>query len=231
MSESLPCFYQAALRAPLFADAWKGLARCYALEGHARNSERCLVVSGFLQKNLALRFQLTSLRQLACWILFFFGIVMHSRISAAFALGAVSLCIAGAHFAPSWAAVFGDIHFVYNLTGIFLVCGGLYLRLNILTVPWLAAVTLALAGFWNANADRMSAAGLPLLCLPFNVALVLTIAVFLLLRRCGLGDHVVPLDWAATSSPGKIGLGMMKRDIANACWKKLHEREAGNAVG
>ena len=224
------CFYEAVLRAPLFSDAWNGLAVTRKLQ----NRDAALLmrdemmqakaprsVGEWLKQNIAPRFQFTSLRVLLCWLLFLLGIARHSLTSAAFALAAVVTCLAGAHFAPGYANVFQDIHFVYNLTGIFIACGGLYLRLSILTVPELCGITTTLVLVWARYADALSISGFPPLCLPFNIALVGGIALFLALKRCRIKDQVVPLDWASSGSPETVRLWMMKRDIAQQCWAKL----------
>jgi hypothetical protein len=117
--------------------------------------------------------------------------------------------------------VLQDIHFVYNLIGIFIALGGLYLRLNLGTVAWTAVVTVLLTLVWQARADAMAVAGYPLLCLPFNLALLGSTALFLLLQKAGWTRAVVPLEWAATSSPERVRLLMVKHDTAQFCWDKL----------
>lgn len=208
-------FTTAALCAPLFADAFTGLA---ATLPAGDNQDRAKAWSQFLSANLSLTAQFTSSRVLLCWLWFFIGILWHSRTSALMALSAVILCVLGAH----WKPVFGDPAFAINVVVIFLALGGHYLRLNWKTFLWTLLLTLALAFLWEPLSDALLRVALLPLCLPFNLALLGSIAFFGWLHRKGLRDERVPIDWAATT-PAQIRAFFAQKAVADVCWDKLRQ--------
>ncbi len=210
-------FTTAALCAPLFADAFTGLVATLPA-GAAQNYAKSW--SQFLANNLSLTAQFTSSRVLLCWLWFFIGIVWYSRTSALVAIAAVAVCMLGS----LWLPVFGDAAFALNIVIIFLALGGHYLRLNLKTFAWTLFVTFALALLWEPLSEALLRLALLPLCLPFNFALLGSIAFFGWLHRKGLRDERIPIDWAA-STPAQIRVSLVQKEIADACWDKLKKAD------
>ena len=206
-------FTRAALCAPLFADAYNGLAA--TLSG-ARAREYARSWGEFLSRHLSLTSQFTSTRVLFCWGWFFVGLLWHSRTSALVALIAVFICVG----ASWWKPVFGDPAFGMNVIVLALALGGHYLRLNVRTVLWMIFVTLALALLWDPLSEALLRLALLPLCLPFNFALLGSVAFFGWLHRRGLRDERIPIDWAC-STPAQIRVFNAQKEVAEGCWGKL----------
>ncbi|WP_395747148.1 urea transporter [Prosthecobacter sp.] len=210
-------FTTAALCAPLFADAYAGFAATLT-GGEAK--QRAQACSTFLAGHLSLAAQFTSTRVLLCWLWFFIGILWHSRTSALVALAALLACFAGS----LWKPVFGDPAFAMNVVILALALGGHYLRLNVRTVLWMLFVTLALALLWEPLSEALLRLALLPLCLPFNIALLGSIAFFGWLHRRGLRDERIPIDWAS-NTPAEIRVFIAQKEVADACWNKLKKAE------
>jgi hypothetical protein len=200
----------AVLCAPLFADAWQGLAMTLD-DGASKQS--AMAVSSFLSRQLSLSAQFTSSRVLLCWLWFFLGILWHSRTSAAMALVGVSMCLIGSKWLPGFA----DASLAMNLVAMFVALGGHYLRLNARSMVWMLLLACAMAWAHPRLSDQLLATGLLPLCLPFNTALLLSLAV---MRR----DRV-PIEWAACS-PAEIRVFFAQKEVAEACWAKLRKSDA-----
>lgn len=203
-------FTMAVLCAPLFADGWKGLAMTLA-DGEAKQS--AMAVSGFLSGQLSLSAQFTSSRVLLCWLWFFLGVLWHSRTSAVMALAAISTCVIGSRWLPGFA----DGSLAMNLVAMFVALGGHYLRLNLRSMVWMLLLACAMAWAHPWLSDQLLKTGLLPLCLPFNTALLLSLAV---MRR----DRV-PIEWAACS-PAEIRVFFAQKEVAEACWVKLRKSDA-----
>jgi urea transporter len=203
-------FTMAVLCAPLFADAWQGIAMTSA-EGLLK--EWAMAVSTFLKTQFSLSAQFTSSRVLLCWLWFFIGIVWHSRTSAAMALMAVSMCLVGSRWLPGFA----DASLAMNLVAMFVALGGHYLRLNARSLAWMLLLAVAMAWAHPWLSDQLLQTGLLPLCLPFNTALLLSLAV---MRR----DRV-PIEWA-TCTPAEIRVFFAQKEVAEACWVKLRKSDA-----
>lgn len=202
-------FTTAALCAPFFADAYTGLAATLPA-GRARD-----LASGWsalLQPRISLTTQFTSSRVLLCWLWFFIGILWHSRTSALMALGAVVLCLLGSF----WRPVFADPAFALNIVVTALALGGHYLRLNWKTVLWLLLVIVALAFLWEPLSEALLRLALLPLCLPFNLALLGSIALFGWLHRKGCRDERVPIAWTV-GTPAQIRALLAQKDDADVC--------------
>ncbi len=210
-------FTTAALCAPLFADAYIGFAA--TLSGGT--SQECAKSwGGFLGSHLSLSTQFISTRVLLCWLWFFIGILWHSRTSALMALSAVLICVGGSF----WKPVFGDPAFAMNVVALALALGGHYLRLNVKTVAWMLFVTIMVALLWDPLSEALLRLALLPLCLPFNAALLGSIAFFGWLHRRGLRDERIPIDWAS-STPAEIRIFTVQKEIADACWDKLRKAD------
>ncbi len=210
-------FSTAALCAPFFADAFTGFAATLS-EGTAQDYAKAW--SGFLTRHLGQTAQFTSSRVLLCWVWFFIGILWHSRTSALVALGAVGICVLGSW----WKPVFGDPAFAMNVIILALALGGHYLRLNVRTVAWMLFVTLALAFMWEPLTEALLRLALLPLCLPFNFALLGSIAFFGWLHRRGLRDERIPIGWAS-STPAEIRAFTAQKEVVDACWGKLKKAD------
>ncbi|MBL9182053.1 MAG: urea transporter [Verrucomicrobiaceae bacterium] len=203
-------FTMAVLCAPLFADAWQGLAMTLD-DGMPKQS--AMAMSSFLSRQLSLSAQFTSSRVLLCWLWFFLGILWHSRTSAAMALMGVSMCLVGSKWLPG----FGDASLAMNIVAMFVALGGHYLRLNARSIVWMLLLAVAMAWAHPWLSDQLLATGLLPLCLPFNTALLLSLAV---MRR----DRV-PVEWAVCS-PAEIRVFFAQKEVAEACWAKLRKSDA-----
>ncbi len=201
-------FTAAALCAPLFADAFTGLA---ATLPEGRSKSLATSWSRVLAQNVSSGAQFTSSRMLLCWMWFFIGVFGHSRTSAFMALAAVTLCLGGSFWLPS----FGDPAFAMNAIVIFLALGGHYLRLSAKTLTWTLLVTTALAILHSPLSEALLRLGLLPLWLPFNLALLGSVAFFGWLHRKGLRDERVPLDWTATT-PAETGAFLARRDVGSS---------------
>jgi urea transporter len=210
-------FITAALCAPMFADAFTGFAATLS-GGTAQVYAKSW--SGFLTSHLSLTAQFTSTRVLLCWVWFFIGILWHSRTSALVALAAVLICMVGSE----WKPVFGDPAFAMNVIVLALALGGHYLRLNARTIMWMLLVIVALAFMWEPFSEALLRLALLPLCLPFNIALLGSVAFFGWLHRRGLRDERIPIDWAS-STPAEIRTYIAQKEVADACWAKLKKAD------
>lgn len=175
--------------------------------------EAAMAVSGFLSRQLSLSAQFTSSRMLLCWLWFFLGILWHSRTSAVMALVGVLMCLLGSKWLPG----FGDASLAVNLVAVFVALGGHYLRLNLRSFVWMLLLACAMAWAHPWLSDQLLKTGLLPLCLPFNTALLLSLAV---MRR----DRV-PIEWAACS-PAEIRVFFAQKEVADGCWAKLRKSDA-----
>ncbi|MDB6007241.1 MAG: hypothetical protein JWR15_4228 [Prosthecobacter sp.] len=210
-------FTTAALCAPLFADAYSGFASTLSGGEVQTYATFC---GEFLSSHLGQTAQFTSSRVLLCWVWFFIGILWHSRASALVALGAIGVCVLGS----LWKPVFGDPAFAMNVIVLALALGGHYLRLNARTVAWMLLVILALALMWEPLSEALLRLALLPLCLPFNFALLGSVAFFGWLHRRGLRDERIPIDWAS-STPAQIRTFCVQKEVADACWDKLKKAD------
>ncbi len=209
-------FTTAALCAPLFADAFTGLAATLP-PGRA---SICANIWSQMMGNLNLSAQFTSSRVMLCWLWFFIGILWHSRSSALMVLGAISTCVLGAEWIPS----FGDPACFMNIVIMFIALGGHYLRFNDKTLVWMVCLSFGIALLWEPLSEALLRLALLPLCLPFNFALLGSIAFFGWLHRKGLRDERIPIDWAA-STPAQIRASLVQKEIADACWDKLKKAD------
>ena len=235
-SEAGDAFAAALKRDAWLADAWDGLGWAAKMQGQQRQSHhafwRALIAASLfpdaweqlLPKNplvysikpwISARYERLSSRTLLCWFLFAIGLLWHSRISFVMGASALVLCLTSARCLPIHLSAYADASFVLNMTALWVAVGGHYLRLGVASILWLIVGTLALAVGYSYLALPLTSGGLPLLCLPFNVGLLATIAV---LGR--LPGRRVPLDWAVTN-PETIRLWVVKKLNAEECWRKL----------
>lgn len=214
------CFGRAVLAAPLFSDAYFGLSQSLSLSGGSPALPACRWLASVTKQYVAGRYQWVSLSQLVCWLFFLMGIALHSRVSILVALGGLAVCVTGGRLFPARCGCMLDVDFIFNLLAILLALGGNYMRMNRVTLIWMAVVTVALALCWKALSVHWAGSGLPLLCLPFNAVLVGTILLFSGLQRLGVREQLIPLEMAVTS-PEKVRLWVRKREIARKCWRRI----------
>lgn len=207
-------FTTAALCAPLFADAYAGLTRTLP---DGRLKDLAQRWSTHLASTLAPNVQFTSSRSLLCWLWFFIGVLWHSRTSALIALLALGWCAAGTF----WLPVFGDPVFAMNVVVIFLALGGHYLRLSVKTVLWSFVITAVLALLQSPLSEGLLRLGLLPLCLPFNLALLASLALW---RR----DRI-PIDWTC-GTPSEIRVYVAQKEVADACWARLRAAQPDPAA-
>lgn len=92
------------------------------------------------------------------------------------------------------------------------------------TVVWMLFVTLAMALLWEPLSEALLRLALLPLCLPFNFALLGSIAFFGWLHRRGLCDERIPIDWAS-STPAQIRVFTAQKEIADGCWDKIKKAD------
>ncbi|NBR04929.1 MAG: hypothetical protein EBT92_04075 [Planctomycetes bacterium] len=85
---------------------------------------------------------------------------------------------------------------------------------------WTAVLSAGMVALWDWFGSTLRLIGLPVLCLPFNLALVGTLIVFPWFRWTRV--MLVPLE-VATSSPEEATLWIAKTKLVGRCWKKLEE--------
>ena len=209
--EAEACFHWAIRSAPLMADAYKGLSRCQWShnDGYVR-------LAALHETSLSPNLQFTSTRQIACWFFFLAGVACHSWMSFR-VLGTVFMaCVVANSIFPALTRAFPDVAFWYNLVPLLLALGGHYLRLAPLSMLWSASAAIFLAITWGLLTQASIAVGLPLLCLPFNVLLMISLVLFKQLRRPDSAPSVVPLG-IAVGTPEQVGLWTQKVDLIRKC--------------
>ncbi len=210
--------------APLFVPAHYGredaLHRIKAKGSNFWSEDFGLLV----ENNIARKFWMLPSGQIACWILFALGVLSHSRVSFVMLIAALSGCWVFAKLYPDYATALLDVSLVMNLIVIAIACGGLYVQRSFIGVLWLLLICVLMGWCWSEFSDSLILNGTPLLSLPCNIALLLGIAFFDILRRLKICDHTVPLELAVTS-PENVCLWSKKAAVANACWKRLKKRK------
>ena len=212
------CFRRAVAAAPLFRDPHASLAKL----GHDPGA------LGWLSRAVAGLAPGSALYvptgQLIGWACFLAAIAWHSRGLAALVLAGLGGCYAVAQVSPSLRPILSDATFLYNLIPLLLALGGQYLRWSALTMAWMVGAVVVLAVTWVPLCDFLAGAGLPILCLPFNLLLVASLVT---LGRAGRLSPVVPLEVAVTS-PAGVRLWRRKVTLARACWEVLGGVQPGD---
>lgn len=204
-------FSLAILGSPFFGDPLKGLSLTLPDGG----AKRMAAWAGeLLASNLSLRAQLTPARTVLCWLFFFTGILIYSRISAGVAVAGIAWCVAAGH----WLPAYHDLSFAINAVVAFMALGGQYLRLQPASAAWgLCSVSvLAWAQPWIAGG--LYALGLHPLCLFFNVALLCGVAAVPNMR--------VPAAWVG-ATPERIRVYFAQREVMEECRSMLETSGAG----
>ena len=205
-------FLLAALDAPLFDDAYAGLRDSLALSGETNRSRAYEGIRAFMAGHVDGRHRFVPMSAFVAWGLFLLGILCHSPVSAAMAVTGIAGCVAMSWFVPATAVVTLDVGFVYNLVALLVALGGQYLPVRPMALVWMLLVGAVMGWSSYAAGLWLAAHGWPLLCLPFNVFLLLSLAVF---RRSR-----VPMELAVTS-PENVARWARKRETANRCWAVL----------
>jgi hypothetical protein len=158
--------------------------------------------------------------QILSWTLFLMGILWHSRTSLFIALFLITTLISLTLTVPSVGKSLYDINLFFNLLALFLAFGGQYLRMGLKTALWTAVLAIGMVITWGWLGSILNLVGLPVLCLPFNLALVATLIVFpwFNLTRAML----IPLE-VATSSPEEVNLWLAKVELVGKCWRTLEK--------
>lgn len=202
------CFSRAVAAAPLFGDAWDGLARSLAAAGDRGLAD---LAAGGARIFSSRRLQFVPALQIACWGLFLVAIAIHSRLSGLMVVaGFGCLLLLGRAFSPVREAL-GDFGFLGNFAALTVALGGQYRRLDGSGVTWAVVAVASMALAWPAVGAGAAALGMPVLWLPCNVLLFVSL---LVARR------PVPLEIAATN-PETVRLWAMKQSAAAACWRLL----------
>jgi hypothetical protein len=164
--------------------------------------------------------QTTSSIQIVSWALFLVGILWHSRTSFFVALFLIITLISLTMVVPSTGKSLTDINLFFNLLALFLAFGGQYLRMGLKTALWTAVLAIGMLTTWGWLGSILNLVGLPVLCLPFNLALVATLILFPWFHFTR--TMLIPLE-VATSSPEEVNLWLAKAQLVGRCWKKLEE--------
>ncbi len=215
-------FQKAACLIPLYSDSWSGLAVCARASG--LDAGRFRKIKLFLDRFSGTPFAFVTIFQLIAWILFFIGIAVNSRISAAVCF--LVLLFSGLlGLLPGFPTV-PDINFFYNLIAVAVALGGLVLVINISTAGllMLAVILLHISyPLWNFG-EQIS--GLPILCLPFNILLLLIPVTAVILRKLP-GIHPVPPEPACTT-PENVLWWHAKKSLLDSCWQIIRTHSTKN---
>jgi len=217
-NDAAQSFRSSLLICPLLADSYDGWRRSLLAGGHVGAAERVGQVANWARQQIGPRLHFITSFQLAGWLLFLIGVFCHSKLSGLIAAVALHIGAAMAAFLPAGAGAV-DINFYYNLAAVMIALGGHYLVLTPAAAVWMAAVAAALAWSWPLVSGIFAAIGLPLLAVPFNVALLTTVVLFHLLFKTRW-IVAVPLDVAVTN-PRTVRLWQIRRQIADRCWAKI----------
>ena len=226
--EARSYFYKCLLFTPLNSDAYLGISRI-ALQTEPTNHSAWLTkISYWIQRTISPVMQTTSSIQILSWTLFLMGILWHSRTSFFIALFLITTLISLTLTVPSLGKSLYDINLFFNLLALFLAFGGQYLRMGLKTALWTAVLAIGMVTTWEWLGSIFNLVGLPVLCLPFNLALVATLIVFpwFHLTRAML----IPLE-VATSSPEEVNLWLAKAELVGKCWKTLEKLVEINKSG
>ena len=205
-------FRRSVYLAPLNGDTYIGLG-VVSSQGEANAK-----IATDIQHIVSPRFQLTSTRQLLCWALFFLGIVWHSRQLALLCASVLTVSVLLGVWLGSSSSPFSDVAFLLNVLPLFLAFGGQYLRFSLLGLGWSIFLSLFLALSWSLLPSIFATAGLPLLCFPFNLLLLITLLSFRYIPACR--RILVPLE-VATTNPEAVRVYFVRVQIANHCWSLL----------
>ncbi len=213
--ESHTAFTKALWSAPLLADAWKGRAAVALAEGRAEDAARA---SRMAERLTALPQPIfLSGRLLLALALMALAVLIHSRLSFLVLVAAVAL--------PSLMALAGlpvprSLDFHTNLAALAIGLGGHYLKPG--RGAWLTlAVVLPLFTLaWNPLADLAWRLGLPMLSLPFNLAVLLVLGGVWVVQR-HLGRPLwVPLE-VAMQGPSAARRWSMRVHVAKTAWERI----------
>lgn len=219
LKEASVFFYKCILSTPLNSDAYLGLSRVYQTESPKYGSW-LVGISVWSQKRLSPAMQSVSSIQILSWILFLTGILWHSRTSFFISFSLIIFLITLFLIAPSRGKSFSDMNLFFNLLALLLAFGGQYLRMKFKTTLWGTVLALGIVAIWEWLGSTLRLIGLPVLCLPFNLALVGTLIIFPWFRVTRV--MLIPLE-VAMSSPEEVNLWVAKAQLVSSCWKKLED--------
>lgn len=221
-------FYKCILSTPLKSDAYLGFSRITFQTESLKYSSWLIGISHGIQKVVSPVMQSVSSIQILTWVLFLAGILWHSRTSFLITFLMIIILIALTWMVPSIGRSFSDINLFFNLLALLLAFGGQYLRIGLKTSLWTAFLAIGMVATWEWFGSILNLVGLPVLCLPFNLALVGTLIVFPWFRLTR--GMLIPLE-VATSSPEEVNLWLAKAQLVGRCWKKLEEPVGINKSG
>ena len=218
--EARSYFTKCVLSTPLNSDAYLGLSRIALQTESPKHSTWLTKISYWIQRTISPVMQTTSSIQIVSWALFLVGILWHSRTSFFVALFLIITLISLTMVVPSTGKSLTDINLFFNLLALFLAFGGQYLRMGLKTALWTAVLAIGMLTTWGWLGSILNLVGLPVLCLPFNLALVATLILFPWFHFTR--TMLIPLE-VATSSPEEVNLWLAKAQLVGRCWKKLEE--------
>ncbi|MBN2053477.1 urea transporter [bacterium] len=220
--EAIKCFRRAVLICPLLPDTYDGLARSKAATGD--RNETAVRLHALMSKTMAPRLWFVTSSQILGWLLFLAGVFVHSRRSG------ILLCVglAGSVLLTSLLSVKSshhlDVNLWYNLAALIIALGGHYIVPGIRSTIWTMAGAAGLVLAWPIASGLAETAGLPLLALPFNLALI-TIML--------LHDHILPSSTSppvplavAAGTPHDVRLWRDRNIFVSDCWKKIASARA-----
>jgi urea transporter len=216
--EAERCFRRAACSAPLCADAytgWQSTASLTEQEVPERVAQR---LQTWTSTYVARRYQWTTLPQCCAWLLFAVGILWHSRWSAAVATAGVTVSIIAARACGGDAWQTLDDVFIMNIVAINVALAGHYFKPGLGSTAWAWLVSALVTVAWASWHAWGATHGLPLLCAPFNLALVGSLALAGSVERHSTARLIIPLEVAVTS-PARVWIWTRQRDIAGRCWR------------
>lgn len=221
-------FTKCILSMPLNSDAYLGLSRIAFQTESSKYSSGLAEISSWIGKNISPIMQTVSSIQILSWALFLVGILWHSRTSFFVALFLIIILTTFTWVVPSVGKSLSDINLFFNLLALFLAFGGQYLRMGLKTALWSSVLAIGMITTWGWFGSILNLVGFPVLCLPFNLALVGTLIMF---PWFGLTRSLlIPLE-VATSSPEEVSLWLAKAQLVGKCWKTLEKSVELNKSG
>ncbi len=117
-----------------------------------------------------------------------------------------------------------DINYYYNIAALAIAFGGAYITMSRIAVFILALNAIVLYAVWPWFETLLLPLGLPVLCLPFNIMLLVNLGILSIING-KFGVHLVPLE-IATTTPENVLWWKRKKQLVEVCWEYINiERE------
>ncbi len=213
-------FQKAAFITPLFFDPWTGLSLCAKAEG--KDAGGYLKIQNYLERFKGSPSMFSTIFHFAGWILFLAGVILHSRISGIVVISVLLFSVLLQMIPGLDHSI--DINYYYNIAALAIALGGAYITMSRTAVFILALNVIVLYAGWPWFETFLLPVGLPVLCLPFNIMLLVNLGILSIMKG-KLGVHLVPLE-IATTTPENVLWWKRKKQLVEVCREYINiERE------